>query len=104
MTGTVERLNVEPVTPMRSNKPVFEASPKLNPVADFIDSILPVFSALAAVLAVKLFLLFAIIGAFILAQAALSDTTYHGIWVLISYCAFTILPLVFLDIRGKKSV
>lgn len=102
MTGTVERLNVEPVTPMRANKPVVqEEAAKPHPLAEVLNGLLPVFTALAAILAVKLFLLFAIVGAFILAQTALESESYHGMWVLIAYCGFTILPLVWLDVCGK---
>ncbi len=86
---------------MRS-KPIFEAPEKPNALAEAFNSLLPIFSALAAILAVRLFLLFAIIGAFVLAQTALADTTYHSLWVLTAYCAFTILPLVWLDLAGKK--
>ena len=103
MNATVERLEVEPI-PMR-NKPAFVApapEPKKNPVVETLNAFLPVFGALATILAVRLFLLFAVIGAFVLAQAALPDTTYHSMWVLVAYCSFTILPLVWLDLHGKK--
>ena len=97
------------MTPTAKPKPVFVSQePAKEPVKEvksptrFLESLLPVFTALAAILAVKVFLLFAIIGAFVLAQAALPDQTYHGMWVLISYCALTILPLVWLDVCGKK--
>ena len=71
-------------------------------IVKVFNAFLPVFGALATILAVRIFLLFAIIGAFVLAQAALTDTNNHSMWVLISYCSFTILPLVWLDLHGKK--
>lgn len=102
---SVELLQVEPMTPKVAPvaKPIFTPEPKKNALAETLNAMLPVFATLAAVLAVRLFLLFAIIGAFILAQSALTDTTDHGIWVLAVYCAFTILPLVYLEIHGKRS-
>ena len=83
--------------------PVFQEPEKAkeNTSVKALSALLPIFSALAAILAIRLFLLFAVVGAFILAQAALPDTTYHGMFVLIAYCALTILPLVWLDTRKK---
>jgi hypothetical protein len=63
---------------------------------------LPIFGALTSILAVRLFLLFAVIGSFILAQTALTDNESHSLWVLIAYCGFTILPLVYLDIQSRR--
>jgi cellobiose-specific phosphotransferase system component IIC len=99
--GTVERLEVEPIVAHKI-KPISTPEAKPNILLETFNSLLPIFAALASILAIRLFLLFAIIGSFILAQAALADMTDHGIWVLISYCAFTVLPLVYLDIHGKK--
>lgn len=103
---TVERLNVETVTPMtRAKPPVFEVpipEPKENILLNTFNTLLPVFGAITAVLAIRLFLLFAVVGAFLLAQTALADMTYHGTWTLVAYCAFTILPLVWLDSYGKR--
>lgn len=107
MTGTVERLNVETVAPMpRAKPPVFmpeSEMPKENVLLRTFNEMLPVFAVLATILAIRLFLLFAIVGAFILAQTALSDTSDHGIWVLAVYCVFTILPLAWLETQKKKS-
>lgn len=52
-------------------------------------------SAIAAVLASRLLLLLSVIGAFVLAVRA-SDI--YGMWILIAYCAFTVIPLVVLDV------
>lgn len=103
----MERLAVEPIpmTQPQKPRPVFVTSEPVketNTLMKSFEAILPVFSALAAILAVRLFLLFAIVGAFILAQAALSDQTSHGLSILIAYCSLTILPLVWLDIQSKK--
>lgn len=80
--------------------PIAETKP--NALLQTFNNILPVFSALAAVLAVRIFLLFAVVGAFILAQAALDNGQTHSLYVLIAYCAFTILPLVWLDLQGRR--
>jgi len=74
---------------------------KSNVLLDTFNSLLPVFGALASILAIRFYLLLAIIGAFILAQAAMLDATFHGMWTLIAYCAFTVIPLVYLDIQSK---
>ncbi len=95
---------MEPIpTPQQARpRPVlFEEPPKEKTQAKLFEALLPVFSALAAVLAVRLFLLFAVVGAFILARAALPDQTDHGLYVLIAYCALTILPLVWLDTQKR---
>jgi hypothetical protein len=73
-----------------------------NPVLSALDTFLPVFGALAAILAVRLFLLLAIIGAFVIAQMAMDDMTNHGLYVLIGYCGFTVIPLCWLDTYGKR--
>lgn len=102
MTATVERLQVEPMP--TKTKPVSEEIPvtKSHALAEALNSLLPVFGALAAILAIRLFLLFAVVGAFILAQSALASDSTHSIWVLTAYCVFTILPLVYLEVNGKK--
>ena len=105
MTGTVERLKVEPITPQTPRTvftPPTTSSEKPSSISVFMDSLLPAFSALAAVLAVRLFLLFAVIGAFILAQTALTGNDPHSMWVLVIYCAFIVLPLVWLDSYGRR--
>ena len=52
-------------------------------------------SAIAAVLASRLLLLLSVIGAFVLA-VRVTDTA--GLYVMIAYCVFTVIPLVTLDI------
>lgn len=94
----VERTNVEPM-PVRSKAP---PSPEKSKIVETFSSLFPTFNALAAVLAVRLFLLFSVIGAFILAQTALESDGYHSIWVLTVYCSFTVIPLVWLDVQGKR--
>lgn len=55
--------------------------------------------AISAILAVRLFLLLSVVGSFVLAFMAMSDTTSHSIWVLAVYCVLTVLPLVFLSFK-----
>lgn len=73
-----------------------------NVLIKTLNSFLPVFGALATILAVRIFLAFAIVGAFVLAQTAMADTTFHGVWTLVAYCSFTVIPLVYLDIHGHR--
>lgn len=79
-----------------------EAASK-SPFLSALETVFPIFTALAAVLAIRLFLLIAVVGAFFLAQAAMTDVTNnHDIWVLVAFCTLTILPLSYLDLHGKK--
>ena len=101
----IEELNPKPrvvALPPPAIQPMISSEPAKNHLVSALEAFLPVFGALAAIMAVRLFLALAIGGAFFLAWTAMSDTTDHGIWVLIAYCAFTILPLVYLDIYGKQ--
>lgn len=103
----VERIEAEPI-PLRT-KPVFAiptTEPQLttqsNVLLSTFESLLPVFAALTSILAIRLYLLFAVGGAFVLAYAALNETENHSLYVLIAYCVFTILPLAWLDLSGKR--
>ena len=107
--GTVERLDVQEVP----NRPktisgnafapsVAQTPERPNPALAALNRLLPVFGALAAVLAIRLFLLLAVVGAFVLSEDVLASSAEKGLWVLIAYCLFTILPLVWMDICGKK--
>jgi hypothetical protein len=84
------------VSPMATPEPV------KNHILSALDTFLPVFGALATILAVRLFLLLAIIGSFVLAKMAMKDTSDHSMYVLISYCLLTVIPLVYLDIHNKR--
>ena len=64
--------------------------------------ILSVFKAISQILAVRLFLLLAVIGSFWLANEAISSTDSHSAWILTIYCALTILPLVVLDLMKNR--
>lgn len=65
------------------------------------DALLAVFKVISQVLAIRLFLLLAVIGAFVLAYIAMQSTDIHTSWVLAIYSALTILPLVTWDIITK---
>jgi ABC-type polysaccharide/polyol phosphate export permease len=72
-----------------------------TPKADSI-SLLAIYEAIAAILAIRLFLLLAIVGAFVLGVMTVKSEDDHSLWTLAIYCAFTIIPLVFLD-RKERS-
>jgi len=61
-----------------------------------------VIRAISAILAIRLFLLLSVAGAFVLAFMAMADTTSHSIWVLAVYCVLTVLPLVFLSFKDTE--
>ena len=104
-----ERVEIEELSPKPRlvaqtpiQMPTISSEPAKNPILSALDTVFPVFTALAAILAVRLFLALAIAGAFVLAQTAMKDSSDHSMWILIAYCAFTVLPLVYLDIYGKR--
>jgi len=82
------RVKSEPEQPsVQMDKPL--PPPKVDQA--FIGTL----SAIAAVLASRFLLLLSVIGAFVLA-VRVSDTA--GLYVMIAYCIFTVIPLVTLDI------
>lgn len=101
MTATVERLSIETVA-VKTKPAIEESLDHDSGLLNTFNSLLPVFTALASILAIRLYLLLAVTGAFTLALTSLPDTSYHGMWTLVSYCVFTVLPLVWLDSRPKK--
>lgn len=64
--------------------------------------LLAMFETIAAILAIRFFLIVAIIGAFILGLLATKSQDDHSLWSLGIYCVFTIVPLVFLDRKERK--
>jgi hypothetical protein len=56
-----------------------------------------VFGAIAALLAVRLLLLLALLGGFVIAVMALREGTYQADGVLAGYACLFILPLVWLE-------
>ncbi len=59
--------------------------------------------ALAQILSLRAILLLAMIGAFVLAIKAAESQTPMSLGVLGVYCAFAILPIAYLEIRGKAT-
>lgn len=59
------------------------------------------FDAIARVLAVRLQLLLALIGAFVLALGAMQWQSWAGLFVLIAWCCLAVLPLVWLEHGGR---
>jgi hypothetical protein len=60
-------------------------------------ALLSVFKALSQILAIRLFLLLAVVGSFVLAYMAMSNPDPHSSWVLAIYNILTIIPLVTWD-------
>lgn len=56
-------------------------------------------TAIAAILASRLLLLLAVVGAFVLAVRATDNT---GLEVLVAYSVITVLPLVWLDVNTRR--
>lgn len=66
-------------------------------------ALLAVFTAIAKVLAVRLLLLLALAGAFVVTLLAMQWQSQIALAVLIAYCGLTVLPLIALawPDRGK---
>lgn len=71
----------------------------LKPTA--ADLLNAAFAAIARVLAVRFQLLLSLIGAFVLAIGAMQWQSPSGLYVLIAFCALTVLPLVWLEFSGR---
>lgn len=61
--------------------------------------VLAVMSGLGALLAVRLILALAVIGAFVLAYLATQSPARHGLWILVAYAVTVIFPLVYLSTK-----
>lgn len=66
------------------------------------EAILSVFAALGFALSARLLLLLAIIGAFVLAMMAMQNTSYQTIGIFVAYALLVIVPLVYLETKGKR--
>ena len=85
----------EPVVTQAQNPPLPVPPPQSRADQAFVGTL----AAIAAVLAVRLWLGLALIGAFVLAVR--SDGT-AGWWVLVAYSLLTVIPLVALDIITRQ--
>ena len=85
----------EPEDPRPAPQPAQQAPSRADQA--FIGTL----AAIGAVLASRLLLLLALLGAFILAVMAEQSQTYTGLAVLAAYCGLTILPLVLLDLKVR---
>jgi hypothetical protein len=82
--------SIEP-TSQPSAEPQTTSRPPPTPSA-----LIAVFTAIAKILAVRLQLLLALIGAFVLALLAMSWQSNIGLAVLAAYCCLTVIPLIWL--------
>jgi hypothetical protein len=58
-------------------------------------------TAIASILAVRLLLLLAILGGFVIAVMALRDGGYQAAGVLVAFAVLILIPLVWLESRPK---
>lgn len=83
--------------------PVSTETPRQAPAPSRSDrAFVGVLAAIGAILAVRLLLLLAIVGGFVLAVMALTGGTYQAAGVLIAYAVLIVLPLVWLESRPKQ--
>lgn len=104
--STVQRLAAVPLTPRRTvtAEPVRQPPPdqreqRINTKIQHNGQIIAVIHTLAKILAVRLYLFFVLIGAFVLADIALDKGTYIALAILVAYAVLTVIPLCILDDR-----
>lgn len=104
--STVQRLAAVPLTPRRTvtAEPVRQPPPdqreqRINAKIQHNGQIIAVIHTLAKILAVRLYLFFVLIGAFVLADIALDKGTYIALAILVAYAVLTVIPLCILDDR-----
>src|SRR5574337_941760 len=90
------RREVEPRA--RKTEPVATPQAQVQHTA----AMLAAFRAISMILAVRLLLLLSIAGAFYLAVMAMDRLSNDSLLVLCAYCLLTVVPLVCLDIKGKR--
>ena len=105
--SSVSRLHVEELTPQPNrarSKPVEMATnePPADTPQAFITA-LAVVKAGAYALSARALLLLALIGAFVLARQAMEAQTFFSLAILALYCAFTILPVAYLETRRGRT-
>lgn len=66
------------------------------------EALLAVFSALSLVLAARLILLLSVAGAFVLGVMAMTRGEWPALAILCAWCMLTVLPLVAVEIWGKR--
>jgi hypothetical protein len=85
---------------MATPEPIAAAPQQAAPVVARADpAFIGTLSAIAAVLASRLILLLAVVGAFVLAMKAEGNA---GWWVLVAYACLTVLPLTVLDVITRQ--
>lgn len=104
--STVQRLAAVPLTPRRTvtAEPVRQPPPdqreqRINAKIQHNGQIIAVIHTLTKILAVRLYLFFVLIGAFVLADIALDKGTYIALAILVAYAVLTVIPLCILDDR-----
>jgi hypothetical protein len=97
----VEREEVVPLSPrprlVSSTAPAQTPDPAPRDAA-YIGAL----TAIASILAVRLLLLLAILGGFVIAVMALRDGGYQAAGVLVAYAVLILIPLVWLESRPRK--
>jgi hypothetical protein len=113
----VERLSARPVmpkpklvqaemdlTPQPPSEPP-KAAPELPVIIqreEVSDVLLAAFAALGFAVSARALVFLSLVGAFVLAVMAMMNQTMMSVVVLGLYCALTVLPLVFLELRAKR--
>lgn len=78
-----------------------EAEIRLTVEAEY-SALSAMFKVAARILAVRVFLLLTLAGAFSLAIIATQNQSPQSLWVLIAYSFLTTFPLAFLELRNKS--
>lgn len=79
-----------------------QASSKTDSDAKFLAAMNASLTAIALILSVRLLLVLSVVGAFVLAEVAMTAANNFSLWVLGIFCAFTLPVLTYLDIQTRK--
>lgn len=81
---------------MQQPAPLMQRAPPRND-SEAQLAVIAMLSAASRMLAVRLILLLALIGGFVLAIMAVPSTNLQSLWVLIAYGMLVMLPIVWLE-------
>lgn len=112
----VRRLAVEEGPVLRPRPQLVQAEPKLEtPPAKLyqttilepekpsaMEVVIHAYTALGYALSARALLLLALVGAFILAILTARQPTYFSLALLTIYCAFTVVPIAYLEVRKGR--
>src|SRR5574340_1213856 len=100
--STIRHLKVEEEEDPDKPRRAVEHTMVPQPVTSQVEGILPILVAISRALATRFLLLLTIIGGFVLAIMAMQTLGYPSLFVLCAYSVLIIIPLVWMDYKGRR--